>query len=451
MMVEVMENNIAVDKQIRETIFISHATPDDNTFAAWLATKLELCGYKVWIDLNNLSPSVDFWNTIDNTIRNEAVKFVFVISKHSVDSNRDGVKKELAVADRVKKQFSDFIVPVRIDDVSFNDLPIEVLRLNAIDFNNDWAKGLNELLKYLNDKEVPKPAINNASSFYIYRWLKSQSKSQLSSQIMNNEEEYSSNLFSVELPPLVYIYRTEDAEKSLRERHIPLKINKSVVVTFACNDCLSDWNRKPIDYLSFDTLDAINSQTLPGVFLGEKIVNLSNDILLLVNWSIGDMFFKRGLRKLKQESNKVSRNVYYFPYNTKSKRSPGSRQKLLSGTYKTVKRWHFGLSGYYTQYPRQGCIMKWHIVFTDTKGCPLPDNSQVAARRSKGKLMFNKQWKELIEASMYYLSGGTANIFYTACCERNAMYIRSHSMRFVSDISYTEPCSCANVLIDGDE
>lgn len=36
---------------MKDTIFISHATPTDNIFATWLATKLELCGYKVWVDL----------------------------------------------------------------------------------------------------------------------------------------------------------------------------------------------------------------------------------------------------------------------------------------------------------------------------------------------------------------------------------------------------------------
>ena len=58
---------------LKDTIFISHATPDDNEFAAWLATKLELCGYKVWIDLKSLDPSDDFWLKIDNAIRNESV------------------------------------------------------------------------------------------------------------------------------------------------------------------------------------------------------------------------------------------------------------------------------------------------------------------------------------------------------------------------------------------
>ena len=79
---------------MKDTVFISHATPDDNIFAAWLATKLELCGYKVWVDLNNLNPSVDFWETIDKTIRENTIKFIFIASKTSCDARRDGIKKE---------------------------------------------------------------------------------------------------------------------------------------------------------------------------------------------------------------------------------------------------------------------------------------------------------------------------------------------------------------------
>ena len=69
----------------------------------------------------------------------------------------------------------------------------------------------------------------------------------------------------------------------------------------------------------------------------------------------------------------------------------------------------------------------------------IPDSFQVSARRSKGKLFFNKQWKELLQASMVFLSDGSANIYHTSCCEENAMYIRSQSERFISEKSYFEP------------
>lgn len=34
----------------RDTIFISHSTPQDNEFSIWIASRLELLGYKVWVD-----------------------------------------------------------------------------------------------------------------------------------------------------------------------------------------------------------------------------------------------------------------------------------------------------------------------------------------------------------------------------------------------------------------
>ena len=234
---------------MKDTIFISHATPTDNIFATWLATKLELCGYKVWVDLNDLAPSVDFWNTIDQTIRNNAVKFIFVMSNTSIDPNRDGVQKELAVADKIRRQNPNFIVPVRIDNVSYNDLPVEILRLNAIDFYNDWAKGLETLLKYLNDENIVKVMSNTDSQHYIDRWFSSQTK--LRSQTVDNEDEYCSNLFALDLPESVFIYKREDVEEALTTRHIPMKKNKKVIVTFACNKCICDWCLREVDFINW--------------------------------------------------------------------------------------------------------------------------------------------------------------------------------------------------------
>ena len=434
---------------MQDTIFISHATPSDNAFAVWLATKLELCGYKVWVDVNNLSPSVDFWNTIDNKIRNEAVKFIFVISHSSVDTNRDGVQKELAVADKVKRKCPDFIVPVRIEDVNYNDLPIEILRLNAIDFCNDWAEGLNTLLKYLSDQNVIKPTLSYESRYYIDRWSTFQSKCR--SQIIDDIDEYCSNLFPINLPPLVYIYKTNDVENLLKERHIPMKKNKKVIITFACNKCLREWAQKELEFLSLNTEDVIQNHTTPKDYLGEEISNLSLYVISLINWSIGEMFFKHGMRRYKTDSTKMSKNVYYFPYGTKSKRFPESRFKNLSGTYRGTKHWHFGLSGFYTQYPSQGVIFKWHLIFTSEEGKILSESLQIKARRSKGRLFFNKEWKELLQASMYYLSDGILNIYHTACCEENAMYIKSKSERFISNKSYIEPNSIKQVIDENDE
>jgi hypothetical protein len=90
---------------MRNKVFISHATPDDNDFTKWLSLKLIGLGYEVWCDLLELSKGGDFWNNIEKEIRENTCKFLIVLS--SISNKRDGVLKELAVATKVKKQLND--------------------------------------------------------------------------------------------------------------------------------------------------------------------------------------------------------------------------------------------------------------------------------------------------------------------------------------------------------
>jgi hypothetical protein len=69
----------------RDTVFISHATPDDNDFVRWLGTRLTGHGYKVWADLFELKGGDPFWSTIEEALRHHACKMIFVVSKASVD------------------------------------------------------------------------------------------------------------------------------------------------------------------------------------------------------------------------------------------------------------------------------------------------------------------------------------------------------------------------------
>src|SRR3954452_16791452 len=128
----------------RDVIFISHATPDDNEFVRWLGSRLTGCGYKVWADIFDLAGGTPFWISIEDAIRKKALKVVVVVSHASCDPARSGVRNEISVADTVKKSLKDngFIIPVRIDDVPFADLPIQIHQLNAIDFSKGWGAKL---------------------------------------------------------------------------------------------------------------------------------------------------------------------------------------------------------------------------------------------------------------------------------------------------------------------
>lgn len=155
----------------RDTIFISHATPDDNDFVRWLGARLTGHGYKVWADLFELRGGTPFWNSIEEAIRHHAYKMIFVVSEKSVDPNRTGVRNELSVADTMRKTLNDpeFIIPVRIDDTAFGDFPIQIHQLNAIDFSKGWGQKLVDLLDTLEHADAPKFVNDQSAEFERWR------------------------------------------------------------------------------------------------------------------------------------------------------------------------------------------------------------------------------------------------------------------------------------------
>ena len=88
------------DIAMNEHIFISHATPEDNEFTIWLASRLEMMGYNVWIDKNNLLGGERFWPTIQKAVQNSS-KVLLVYSKHIVTEEgvlKQGVENEIEYA-----------------------------------------------------------------------------------------------------------------------------------------------------------------------------------------------------------------------------------------------------------------------------------------------------------------------------------------------------------------
>ena len=66
---------------MRDIIFLSHANPEDNEFTLWLALRLSSEGYPVWCDLTKLLGGEDFWQNIENELRERTVKLLYVLSR----------------------------------------------------------------------------------------------------------------------------------------------------------------------------------------------------------------------------------------------------------------------------------------------------------------------------------------------------------------------------------
>ena len=129
--------------------FVSHANPEDNEFSRWLSLQLAKLGYPVWCDLTRLLGGEDFWSDIEVAIRDYTAKFLYVLSRHS--NQKPGTLQELSVATSAARQreLKDFVIPLRVDDLPYQDINIQLNRLNAIDFSSSWAAGLRKLVEKL--------------------------------------------------------------------------------------------------------------------------------------------------------------------------------------------------------------------------------------------------------------------------------------------------------------
>lgn len=136
-------------------IFVSHANPEDNDIARWLSLQLAIAGYPVWCDVTKLLGGEKFWEVIQKAIASDTTKFVFVLSGNS--NKKSGALDELNCALGAEKQRGPrFVITLRIDDIPYDDVYIQIQRRNHIDFASSWATGLSTLLARLEEDKVPR-------------------------------------------------------------------------------------------------------------------------------------------------------------------------------------------------------------------------------------------------------------------------------------------------------
>lgn len=186
---------------VRDTVFIGHATPEDNEFARWLGLQLANHGYKVWSDVLKLLGGEDFWKDIETVLRTIAAKHLYVLTRTS--NTKQGCLDELAVSRgvRTKENLTDFIIPLHLDMIPYNEINIELARLNAIDFSKSWAAGLDQLLKKLDEDHVPH---NTNTPATVNAYWRTQHDS--TSGVRDEPEPHLTNFFPTTTPDVVHVH-----------------------------------------------------------------------------------------------------------------------------------------------------------------------------------------------------------------------------------------------------
>lgn len=412
---------------MRNKIFISHATPEDNDFTIWLASRLELLGYEVWIDKNGLIGGEKFWETIDNVIRNETVKFLLVYSKNIFqkdnDGNpiagklKDGVYKEYSFAESIGKQNSinDFIVMMNIDPSNYN-LFIGADRLNQIPFYENWANGFKQLEKKLQKDNVPKTPQETQTDFGS--WYEQQFVS--NNGITSKNELYYTNWWAInKLPEYYYLYQFQSPEQAaaIAEQFLDFPISK-------ITNYLSSFEEKyEFTVSQNDNTCAIKPQNIFKIKITDVLIGFESNSFPTHRDS--ENHFKK---LLKETFHKIMKNRGMFWYEMSNKRlayfyTPANlsslktkfqyphrkknqfKTKNLIGKHKSLGQWHYAVSVKPIFSPILGFSLRSHITFTsDGFNVWKNDKNEIdtdkihSQRRAKGKRMFNEEWRDLFLA-----------------------------------------------------
>lgn len=395
---------------VREIIFVSHANPEDNEFTRWISLRLASLGYGVWSDVTRLLGGEDFWDDIERAIRENTVKFLYVLSQSS--NHKIGSLKELKVAQSVQStlKLQDFVIPLKIDDLSFADTNIELSRLNAIDFSTGWAGGLKQLVGKLEKDRVPKHP--NFGPNAVRTWWENSLASE--NGLVSEPDIHLSNWFRVQLPEHIYVHKLMGLYGGDPEFTFPTKPKQNGLVTFAPASDLKE---------GLGTLQVQATVKIPtNEFLHQgdrdEVKENRNTVTSFLRQAWELYASSRKLNAYQMSSN---RNAYYFdltnlPEPEVKFKGVGGRQSRrgLMG-YATMtkgkRHWHFAISSQPAVHPEPMLMLKSHVLFSDD-GIALWDSPKRMhkARRSQCKQWWNDDWRDRLMASVSWLANGAESV-----------------------------------------
>jgi hypothetical protein len=420
----------------RDTILITHANPEDNTFAIWLASRLTMSGYKVWLDVRTLRGGQDFWRIIDEQLRDHAIKQIVLVSEHI---SKSGVQKELAMGDARGKKLgdSDFMIPIRLSNVPHGEFPPELIRRNSYDAFPNWAAVLQPLLETLADANVPRGP--HFGDRILSDLIVAQEAGRLA--VKEQPETLLSNWFELsgKLPTLRLFASAGTAsqfESWQKSTGIPLIQHSGLAGTFcdpatfgkAGHNAPSITSRFVIPFN--DLVSGSDIDPFPNRNDSRKAaVNL-----LRQHW---DATMKRkGLVPFEYASGQTG---WFFPDGLADgavKLTLPNGQKInryVSGKFKE-KRWHLCLIAQPRHWPRPMLRVHANVALSLDGKTPLPGDQTQKLRMRLTKSWWNNRWRDLLMAGMGWLAEGKSEISLASGDE--TLSVSAYPLTFDLAVSY---------------
>lgn len=440
---------------MRDILFIGHANREDNDFSLWLSSRLINEGYNIYCDIEYLpGGEEDFWETIQTIIKEKTAKYILVLSQNTFI--KSGVKDEWEYARSIAREYNlkDFIIPLRIDNVSFNER-IGLNRINIIDFSDNYRDGFLKLIKKLNNDNIPRTAtqnsiydlLNNSVNFY---------------QSINDEpEKYYTNILPVNnLPEYLYIFKyhhSSGAEAIRNEcNDFPVSVNGNLICSFEENLPIILTKRDYIELMPKDKIELKIEDILNGnnIVRNFEVGDPLDSVKVLLRNAFRNFMYNKGLLKYEMSNKKfcyyyklntLDKNKFKFNYNnkTKSKSFIGNyRKKILnsSGQYELKKYyWHFGITCKVLTLPFLCYSVKTHVLFSDDGLTIWDSDSKLhSARRDKCKWWHNAEWRDILLAYLFSI-GNTNGILEIPLTRQFNLKVSCLPVIFNSTVGYIEP------------
>ncbi len=422
----------------RTIVFVGHANPEDNTFAQWLSLRLASLGYQVWSDVTKLLGGEDFWRDIELIIRNEAAKYVYVLSRSS--NQKLGTLQEVRVANATAKRdnLRDFVIPLRIDGLPHDKINIEIGRLNAIEFR-DWALGLTQLCEKLEVDGVPRNPLSGAET--VRHWWDRECAP--GRRVTGESEVHYSNWYPLRLPPYIHRYSVMGLVEGEPRWKFPTRWHELRLVSFASEAEIESG-------LGTLRLDGTEKLKITDFLSRENSKRGENrDLVIgLLREAWEQYTLARGLKKFEMAS---GRPMFYFDIDALP--NPNVSFLSVNGTktyrglmgYKTRKsglkrHWHFAISARPAVHPQPILQVRAHVLFSeDGRTIWSSAAAMHRARRSQCKNWWNDDWRDRILASMAWLAEGGESLGLTLSAGSANAVVAARPLEFVSPVTLVEP------------
>lgn len=423
----------------RNALFISHANPEDNAFTIWLGAKLEALGYDVWADVLRLHGGSDWQRRLENVLRNDTRKVIFVATQ--IAATKQGPRNELEIATQVAKALKDdeFIIPVRLEAF---ESPFRIAHAQYIDYvEQGWARGLQELVALLETMQIERRSAEGRGALWRELYLVNAKRLALSPETL-----LSNWLRIVELPSTVKFYdfsggiSIDLAAERCRAAPWPLVRHHRGFISFAdADDLIAHFG----DQLPFSL---VGEQPL-GEFLDNgwfeplrvrsgEARNITSE---LIRTGLEAHLLNAGLRSYRMGDRQVA---WWAPLQVAPKqkvtfRWPGfAGQRQIQGVSEKWRvHWHYGasLSVRFSPFAYVGLTSR--LIFSENGNDPLEDLRRMhRLRRSFAKAWRNARWRDMMLAFLAWLSGNAGRI-EVRLGEAQLLVLQLPPLSFTSSIS----------------